>query len=290
MFTTLGDLTLEIRVKPGQHAAPQSLTMTSGGPAANWAVWVARLGAEAMFIGKAGADEAARLLITDLLEEGVIPDITREAGATATLTHVLKPLNRAEVIADRGVAVKLKPDEVAESSLTDVEWLHLPAASLWASPIATAAAKAVRLARAAGAPVSIDLCSAAGLKAYGVGKFSVLLRSIKADVVFAAQDEAVLFEAGALGDLAKIAVLKLKDGGCALADEKGYREFSAPDLRHVDLAGAGDAFAAAWCVAYKHTRSADRAAEQAVKLFAMVAAHHGARPNVDLKGLRTGSG
>src|SRR5579862_735592 len=105
MFITLGDLTLELRVKPGRQAAPQSLTMTSGGPAANWAVWVTRLGAEAMFVGKVGSDEAARLLVTDLLEEGVIPDIVRGSGATATLTHVVKPLGRTELIADRGVAV-----------------------------------------------------------------------------------------------------------------------------------------------------------------------------------------
>jgi len=119
MFVTLGDLTLEILVKPSrQHAgSPNSVTMTSGGDAAHWAVWIARLGAEAMFIGKVGTDKAAQLLVMDLLEEGVVPDISRDDGATATLTHVMKPLGRAELIPDRGVAVKLKPDEVAESSL-----------------------------------------------------------------------------------------------------------------------------------------------------------------------------
>lgn len=285
MFVTLGDLTLEIRVKPGQHAAPQSLTMTSGGPAANWAVWVARLGAEAMFIGKVGTDQAAGLLVRDLLEEGVVPDIMREDGATATLTHVMKPLGRAEVIPDRGVAVRLRPDEVAPSSLAQAEWLHLPAASLWATPIATAAAKAVRLAKEAGATVSIDLSSASGLKAYGVSKFSMLLKTIKPEVIFAAQDEAVLFSAGALGDLANIAVLKLSDGGCAVANAEGYREFGPPKTRHVDLAGASDAFAAAWCVGYKQTGSADQASQRAIKLYALVAGHHGARPNVNLKEL-----
>jgi ribokinase len=285
VFVTLGDLTLEIRVKPGRHAAPQSLMMTSGGAAANWAVWVARLGAEALFIGKVGTDEAARLLVTDLLEEGVVPDIMRGDGPTATLTQVLKPLGRAEFIADRGVAVELTAGEVAESSLAQAEWLHLPATALWASPIASAAAKAVRLARSAGAAVSIDLCSASGLKAYGTGKFTLLLKTIKPDVIFAAQDEAVLFSAGALGGLARIAVLKLSDGGCALADEKGYRECGPPDARRIDLAGAGDAFAAAWCVTYRRTGSPDLAAQQAVKLYAMVAAQHGARPQVNLREL-----
>ncbi|HLY68070.1 MAG TPA: carbohydrate kinase family protein, partial [Chloroflexota bacterium] len=222
MFVTLGDLILEILVKPGRQtaASPSSVTMVSGGPAANWAVWVARLGAEAMFIGKVGTDQAAQLLVLDLLEEGVVPDISREQGATATLTHVLKPLGRAELIPDRGVAIKLTPEDVTESSIAGAEWLHLPASSLWASPIAAAAARAVRLARQAGAKISVNLSSSSGLKAYGVPKFSAVLKTIRPDVIFATEEEAALFAAGALGDLASMAVLKLKDGGCAVADEE----------------------------------------------------------------------
>jgi len=238
-----------------------------------------------MFIGKVGSDQAAGLLVRDLLDEGVIPDISREEGATATITHVLKPLGRPEIMADRAVAVKLMPEEVAESSLRDAEWLHLPAPALQATPIATAAAKAVRLARQAGAKISVDLAPASGLKTYGAAKFAAVLRTIRPNVIFAAQEEAVLFSAGALGELAEFAVLKLSDGGCAIADSKGYRELAPDKRRHIDFAGASDAFDAAWCLTYSKTGSADEAAKRAVTLFAMVAAHHGTRPIVNLKEL-----
>ncbi len=49
--------------------------MTGGGSAANFAVWVSRLGENARFIGKVGTDSAAELLEIDLLKEGVLPEL-----------------------------------------------------------------------------------------------------------------------------------------------------------------------------------------------------------------------
>jgi sugar/nucleoside kinase (ribokinase family) len=291
VIVTLGDLTLDILIRPDKRPAgasadsPGSVTMTSGGPAANFAVWVARLGGDTRFIGKVGSDPAANLLIYDLLKEGVLPDTVVAPGSTATLSHIVRPHGGVELHPDRGVAVKLRPDEVQEAWLADARWLHLPSASLLALPIGTAAARAVRLAREARAKISIDLSPAKGLRAYGVGKFGVLLKSIRPDVLFAGEDEAALFSAGALGELAEISVLKLREGGCAVADDRGYKEYPPEKLRTIDRAGASDAFNAAWCFTYLSTDSTDQACRRAVKLLARVAAHHGTRPQVDLKGV-----
>jgi fructokinase len=291
MIVTLGDLTLDILVKPDRNApgrppnSPGSVTMTSGGHAANFAVWVSRLGGNARFIGKVGRDPAAELLVWDLLKEGVLPETVASDGSTATLTHIAKPVGGPDLVPDRGVAVQLTADEVQDGWLADAEWLHLPAPALWAQPIATAAAKAVRLARLAGARLSVDLESAAGLRTYGVAKFSVLLKTLRPDVILATQDQAALFTAGALGEMAKVAVLKLGLDGCAVADESGYREFAPERHRSVDPAGADDAFDAAWCLAYMQTGSTEQACTRANRLRARVAAHQGARPEVDLKGV-----
>jgi ribokinase len=291
VIVTLGDLTLDLLIKPDKHSpgkppnSPGSVTMTSGGPAANFAVWAARLGAAARFIGKVGNDAAAKLLVWDLLKEGVLPETVTEEGSTATLTYVVRQWGQVELMPDRGVAIKLRPEEVDSSWLSDAQWLHLPSPSLLALPIGTAAARAVRLARDAKAAVSIDLHSADDIKKYGVGKFTHLLKSIRPDVIFATEDEAALFPAGALGDLSRMAVLKLSDGGCGIADEKGYREHGPEKLRTIDPIGAGEAFAAAWCVTYLASHDPDQAAAKAVKLGARVAAHQGSRPKVDLRGI-----
>src|SRR5262249_25686978 len=96
VIVTLGDLTLDILVKPDKGApnkplnSPGSVTMTRGGRAANFAVWAARLGAGVRFIGKVGNDPAATLLVWDLLKEGVLPETIAARGSTATLAHVIR--------------------------------------------------------------------------------------------------------------------------------------------------------------------------------------------------------
>ncbi|MBV9121049.1 MAG: carbohydrate kinase family protein, partial [Chloroflexi bacterium] len=228
---------------------------------------------------------AAELLVWDLLKEGVLPETISQPGSTATLTHIAKANGDRDLIPDRGVAVELRPEEIEDEWLADAEWLHLPADALWVLPLATAAARAIRLARQAGARVSLDLISAAGLRTYGVAKFSALLKTVRPDVIFAKQDEAALFSAGSLGELAAISILKLGSEGCAAADEQGYREFPAEHSRHLDASGVEDAFDAAWCWTYVTTKSTDQACLAANKLRARVGAHIGTRPSVDLRGI-----
>jgi sugar/nucleoside kinase (ribokinase family) len=60
-------------------------------------------------------------------------------------------------------------------------------------------------------------------------------------------------------------------------------------LHTLDQDGAGDAFDAAWCMVYAQTNSAEQASQRANKLYARVAAHHGSRPRVDLRGMMPSS-
>ena len=113
----------------------------------------------------------------------------------------------------------------------------------------------------------------------------MLLKTVRPDVIFATEEEAALFSAGALGELAEIAVLKLRTGGCGVADDNGYKEYPPEKLRIIDASGAADAFAAAWCMGYLSSKNTEQACAKAIKLSARVAAHHGTRPEVDLKGV-----
>ncbi|MDE3075163.1 MAG: carbohydrate kinase family protein, partial [Chloroflexota bacterium] len=184
MIVALGDLTLNILVKPQlshqrRTPGPGSVTMTGGGSAANFAVWASRLGQNVRFIGKVGTDPAAELLEVDLLKEGVLPELVAENGSTSTLVQLVDNAGQQTLMPDPGVAGRLRPEDVRAEWLADATWLHLPATSLYQLPVATAAAKAVRLARQAQARVSIDLASAAALRKYGPGKFAVLLKTIR---------------------------------------------------------------------------------------------------------------
>ena len=79
--------------------------------------------------------------------------------------------------------------------------LHMPAYSLLTEPLGLAAAEAVRLARDAGARVSLDLASVAPLLAGGRRTARGLLERVAPDVLFATADEAASIVGNLEGDV-----------------------------------------------------------------------------------------
>jgi ribokinase len=76
-------------------------------------------------------------------------------------------------------------------------------------------------------------------------------------------------------DLAKIPVLKLGSDGCQVLG----RRIAAPHVEEVDPTGAGDAFAAAFCVSYLDGATPIEAAERAVVIASGAVTRAGARPS-----------
>lgn len=69
-------------------------------------------------------------------------------------------------------------------------------------------------------------------------------------------------------------VVKLGAHGCRIFDDV----IPAPSVRQVDATGAGDAFAAAFCLDYLGCRDVRMAATHAVEVAARAVTHVGARP------------
>jgi ribokinase len=77
-----------------------------------------------------------------------------------------------------------------------------------------------------------------------------------------------------MDDLATVPVLKLGAHGCRV----GGRHIPAPQVQEVDSSGAGDALAAAFCVAYLDGATPVEAAEKAVVVASGAVTKAGARP------------
>ena len=91
----------------------------------------------------------------------------------------------------------------------------------------------------------------------------------------AGQREAV----AALADRFKLlhVILTLGAKGSMLYDGAAFAEYPvAPCDKLVDTVGCGDAFLAAWCVAFLSGKGADAAMREATNLSAYVAGHKGA--------------
>jgi sugar/nucleoside kinase (ribokinase family) len=245
LVCTLGDLTLDVVVRLAGPVATggdtdASIHVGPGGQAANVAAWVAALGAGARFVGRTGADDAGDLVRSKLGALGV--EIAGPVGGrNGTICSLVAPDGERSMASDRGAATELGVADL-EPAWFACDHLHVSGYALMLEPVRSAALRAVELARAAGARVSVDLASWSGIRDSGVEGFRETVRVAAPDVVFA-NDE----EVDAVGPDLVEALWIVKHGahGCSF----GGVEREAPGVSEVlDSTGAGDALAAGWIV------------------------------------------
>jgi len=187
---SLGDLALDVVVRmrgPLARGADTAadVTLSAGGQGANVAAWAAALGAEARWLGKRAADGAGRLAADELERRGVeLVGPVAEAGIGVVVSLVEGGGERSMFPA-RGVATELRPDELEPAWLA-CDHLHVSGYALVADPVAAAAARAVELARAHGAHVSVDLSSWSAIRASAMRRTNSLapiLRRLRSTIV-----------------------------------------------------------------------------------------------------------
>lgn len=245
LVCTLGDLTLDVVVRLAGPIAPggdtdAAITVGPGGQAANVAAWAARLGAQARFVGKTGADDCGELARSRLAAHGV--DVLGPvSGRNGSICSLVSAAGERSMAADRGSARELTADEL------DPEWfrcdhLHVSGYALMVEPVRSAAVHAVSIARANGARISVDLSSWSAIRDSGVDSFVSTVRAAAPDVVFANEDEERI-----VGQELVDAVWILKRGarGCSFDGDERDALLVGPIL---DSTGAGDALAAGWIV------------------------------------------
>jgi sugar/nucleoside kinase (ribokinase family) len=236
-LTALGDLLLDVIVRldgplvPGDDRTAETRT-GAGGQAPNVAAWAAVLGADARFVGKRGADAAGELVARELRRHGV--DVAGPAeGRNGVVVSIACGGDRS-MASDRGASPSLRPGEL-DAAWFDCDVLHLSGYSLVREPIASAAARAADLARAAGARVSVDVSTWTLVD----DDFRACVRKLRPDVVFANATERAAF-----GELDAAWIVKRGAEGV----EVDGRLLPSMATAIVDTTGAGDAFAAGFLV------------------------------------------
>jgi len=241
---TLGDLLLDVVVKLARPLAEGDDTRAEtrvggGGQAANVAAWAAALGAEARFVGKRGADAAGELAEADLLRRAVKvlgPAPTSRNGVVVSLVELD---GSRTMISDRGVAPELTAEELEPEWFEGCDAIHLAGYSLMREPIGTAAERAVDLARAAGARISVDLSSVNVIREFGPERLAERFVRIRPDVVFGNEAEH--------DELPVPSDKRIVKRGARGATIDGRDYVPVPGVV-VDTTGAGDALAAGYLV------------------------------------------
>jgi len=260
VFASLGDLLTDVTVVPTGPASPNDDTpaeirIGGGGQAANWCAWVAHLGGASRLITRVGDDAEGRRLVDELRRGGVEVCAVWAPEPTGAVVALIGSDGERSFFTQRGAVLGLSPAELPRACLAGAALLHLPLYSLLAEPLAAAARVAAAWVREAGAPLAIDLSSAAGVRARGPAAVRRELRDLRPDLLFATEDEAAALGARP-DDLAALAVVKLGADGCRIDG----RVYPAAAARAVDSTGAGDAFAAGFCVEWARSGDRERAA------------------------------
>jgi len=246
LVCALGDLTLDVLVRLDERVASGGdvdarILLGPGGQAANVAAWASELGASSRFLGKRGGDDAARLAREGLAAHGV--DVLGPAtGRGAVVCSLVAPDGERSMASDRGAAAELEREEVDPHWLEGCDHLFVSGYALRGEHSRAAVARAVELARAEGARVSVDLSSWVAIRDAGARAFRAAVSALAPDAVFANEDEE-----RALGGPLPGTVWILKRGarGCSFA---GDERPALPVERVLDATGAGDALAAGWIV------------------------------------------
>jgi ribokinase len=246
LLCTFGDLLLDVVVRldhplvPGADT-PARTSLSAGGQAANVAAWAASLGAEARLVAKRADDEGGHLAAMALRRLGV--DICGPIAATGTgiVVSLVDAEGERSMASDRRASADLRVGELDPDWFARCDHLHVSGYCLAGEPGRSAARRAIELARAEGAVVSIDLAASTVIEACGPGQFRELVASIAPDVVFCNEDEDRAV-GGAISGSAWI----LKRGARGVSFDGAEWPPAPADV--VDATGAGDALAAGWIV------------------------------------------
>ncbi len=298
MIIAVGDLVWDMLVQPDGILQPGGDTtgrieLAPGGSAANVAVWVARAGASAGFIGSVGRDALGDLIVADLAAEGVVAHVSRTAErGTGVILALIAADGQRSMITNQGADFCLRPIDLPQTALQQCRHVHLTAWSLFSDPPRSAAIAAAQLACTAGASLSFDPASFQMIEQLGRDEFDTLTGDLSFDIVFPNRDEARVLSGS--DDPATMALrlheqyrgavvaLKLDADGCIVVADGHLRYTPAdPVARAVDSTGAGDAFNGVFLASYLADGDLERAARRANRAGAWVVARDGARPAID---------
>jgi sulfofructose kinase len=273
----VGYACLDINFKVSHHpTADEKLHATDmhtcgGGPAANAAVAIARLGGSVRFSGYLGNDAFGDAHLREFEKEGVIADVIYRADAPTPIAAVTIKPNGARSIIDYRAPSALAPKDTLALAEYPARVLlvdgHQPLFSL----------ALIEEARARGIPSVLDAGSINDGTLLLYNKVDYLITSEKFARQYSSEDNPRTALA-ALDGAAPFIAITWGDQGVYWQDDHGQHHTAVFDIEPIDTTGAGDAFHGAFALGIAEQLSAKNNIRRACAAGALTCLKHGARP------------
>jgi 2-dehydro-3-deoxygluconokinase len=249
---------LIVQGAPGSLRNGEPMTFGMGGSESNVAIGVRRLGREATWIGRVGADPPGELILRELRAEQVQARAVTDPSPTGLMVR-WRPSGahgRVTYYRRHSAGSHLSPGDIPADVVRGAAVLHVTGITLALGPgPADAIAHAVDVARDAGVTVSFDLNYRSAL--WSPEEAAPVLEGAvrRADVVFAGELEAEIVTHTADPLQAALAlealgpaqvIIKRGAQGCLARIDAATIEQPAPVVSAVDTVGAGDACVAGY--------------------------------------------
>ena len=228
-------------------------TMATGGSTSNTMHGLARLGANAGYIGKVGNDDLGRLFRAECERYGLTPHLitANDVGTGVAITFISANAERT-FATYLGAAATMQPDQVDAEILKGYDLIHIEGYLIFNHDLIL---DVCQKAKACGLQISMDMASY-NLIENNLDFVKMLLRNY-VDIIFANEEEAKAFTGvegvEALHVLAgdcPVAIVKVgKDGSFIEMDGK-ITAIAPVDAKRVDTTGAGDIYASGFLFGY----------------------------------------
>jgi ribokinase len=254
------DTTMTIHKYPelGGDAFSHQISTQPGGGIVNSSASLVGLGESVALMAATGQDAWAEMVLKPLESLGV--DLSRVVRLTdATTGLIFLPIADGErtMFSYRGANTLFRPDWVTPQTLEGVSLLHFSGYALITQPYRDAIKKAVRLAKAANIPISLD--TALEPVVQQTETFQHMLPDLS--ICILGLEEAKALVGGEspdecaellLGEGVKLVGLKLGRQGALLATSERRKRFPIFKVNTIDTTGAGDSFSSGLIYAYHH--------------------------------------
>lgn len=261
---------------PDEKSVASALVGCGGGPAANAAVTVARLGLSSAFAGYLGLDLFGNRHFQELQEEGVLTALViRNHRPTPISVVLVKPDGSRALVNYRGETGYLEADRLDFSSIN-------PKVILFDGHQPLLSKSLVELARKRKIPTILDAGSLhrGTVELAGMVDYLVSSEAFARDFTGASDAEKSVDR---LHDLAPHAVITLGDRGLVWKTGEGRGRLPSFPIKAVDTTGAGDSFHGAFAARLAQRHNWPDILQYASAVAALCCTKMGARPGVPFK-------